>query len=260
MADTTSGQAIYDFWGASIKRTNNPAIASAIAAQNQPANIPSTTVTSSPKKKILPATPIPTLPSKPIKLADVNIPNSLPKIPNIQPMESMGNKIGGSPVDTKVTEQPKDSGETTPSTPPMPSDTGATSNTSTGTTNSTDKKGEADLPKYDVLKQFGDIEILGKATSYDSSAAERFAKLNAVQQAAIKLSVPQSEDGGGYNINAYDTRKDSHLYKNADGTFTYESKYRVQYLNKITKEDKEKEKKAQEEEKRKLKEWMAEDF
>jgi hypothetical protein len=67
MKDTTEGKFIYDFWDANLKRTNNPAIADAIAAQNQPANIPTTTVVSSPKKKILPAATIPTLQYKPIK-------------------------------------------------------------------------------------------------------------------------------------------------------------------------------------------------
>lgn len=237
MADTTSGQAIYDFWGASIKRTNNPAIASAIAAQNQPANIPSTTVTSSPKKKILPATPIPTLPSKPIKLADVNIPNSLPKIPNIQPMESMGNKIGGSPVDTKVTQQPKDSGETTPTptTPNVPANVKAITDTPTGATNST-RNTKNDTGVYEVItpynstKEFGDIIILGRATHWNDTTVSDFAKLNAVSEAWIRLGVPM--DAATYNINAYDTGKDRHLYKNADGTFTFESKFRIQYLDK----------------------------
>jgi hypothetical protein len=255
MADTTSGQAIYDFWGASIKRTNNPAIASAIAAQNQPANIPTTTVTPSPKKKILPATPIPTLPSKPIKLADVNIPNSLPKIPNIQPMESVSNKIGGSPIDTKVTQQPKDSGETTPTTPPMPSNTGNIANTATGTSNSTNKEGEADLPKYDVKRQFGDIAVLGKGTAKSDTLAMMAAEYNAVNEARVKLAVP----GGSYNINVFEVRGDStHLYLNKDGTYTYESKYNVQFLDKRTKSDADLEKEKKEFEAEQLKNWKSE--
>ena len=258
MEDTISGDVIYDFSKvrkANLQRTNNPAIASAIAAQNQPPNLPAVTVTSSPKKKILPATTIPTLPSKPIKLADVNIPKTLPTIPNIQPLESSGNKIGGAPVTTNESPQSKISGETVPTTPNVPSDVAAIANTPTGTTNSTDKKGEADLPKYDVKRQFGDIVVLGKGTNKSDTLAMNSAKFNAVNEARTKLGVPD----GSYNLNVFEITGDStHLYANRDGTYTYESKYRVQYLEKITKSDADLEKEKKEFEAEQLKNWKSE--
>jgi hypothetical protein len=258
MEDTISGDVIYDFSKvrkANLQRTNNPAIASAIAAQNQPPNLPAVTVTSSPKKKILPATTIPTLPSKPIKLADVNIPKTLPTIPNIQPLESSGNKIGGAPVTTNESPQSKISGETVPTTPNVPSDVAAIANTPTGTTNSTDKKGEADLPKYDVKRQFGDIAVLGKGTAKSDTLAMMAAEYNAVNDARTKLGVP----GGSYNINVYEVRGDStHLYANRDGTYTYESKYNVQFLDKRTKSDADLEKEKKEFEAEQLKNWKSE--
>jgi len=240
MADTTEGKFIYDFWDANLKRTNNPAIADAIAAQNQPANIPTTTVVSSPKKKILPAATIPTLQSKPIKLADVNIPKGLPTIPNIQPLESLGNKIGGTTVDTNAPPEPKTSGEsttapTTPTTPNVPANVKAITDTPTGATNST-RNTKNDTGVYEVItpynstKEFGDIIILGRATHWNDTTVSTFAKLNAMSEAWIRLGVPM--DTATYNINAYDTGKDTHLYKNADGTFTFESKFRIQYLDK----------------------------
>jgi hypothetical protein len=259
MEDTISGDVIYDFWKvrkANAQRTNNPAVASAIAAQNQPQNLPAVTVTSSPKKKILPATTIPTLPSKPIKLADVNIPKTLPTIPNIQPLESSGNKIGGAPVTTNESPQSKISGETVPTTPNVPSDVAAITNTPTGTTNSTDKKGEADLPKYDVKRQFGDIAVLGKGTAKSDTLAMMAAEYNAVNEARVKLAVP---GGGSYNINVSEVRGDStHLYLNKDGTYTYESKYNVQFLNKRTKSDTDLEKEKKEFEAEQLKNWKSE--
>jgi hypothetical protein len=258
MEDTISGDVIYDFWKvrkANVQRTNNPAVASAIAAQNQPQNLPAVTVTSSPKKKILPATTIPTLPSKPIKLADVNIPKTLPTIPNIQPLESSGNKIGGAPVTTNESPQSKISGETVPTTPNVPSDVAAITNTPIGTTNSTDKKGEADLPKYDVKRQFGDIAVLGKGTAKSDTLAMMAAEYNAVKEARVKLAVP----GGSYNINVKEVRGDStHLYLNKDGTYTYESKYNVQILDKRTKSDVDLEKEKKEFEAEQLKNWKSE--
>jgi hypothetical protein len=254
-ADTTSGKAIYDFWDANVKRSSDPAIASAIAAQNQPPNLPTVTVTSSPKKKILPAATIPSLPSKPVKLADVNIPKTLPTIPNIQPLEFSGNKIGGTPVTTNEPPNATTSAETAPTTPNIPSNVEAITNTPTGTSNSTNKEGEADLPKYDVKKQFGDIVVLGKGTAKSDTLAMNSAKFNAVDTARIKLAVPD----GGYNLNVFEITGDStHLYLNGDGTYTYESKYRVQYLEKRTKSDADLEKEKKEFEADELKKWKSE--
>ena len=234
VSDTTSAKVMYDFDVTNvIKRSTNPAIASAIAAQNQSANIPTTTVTSSPKKKIPSAQTIPTISAKPIKLADVNIPKKLPTIPNIQPLESMGTtQTGGTPVGSGVPATPQ-----APSQPATPTGGGGSmigmaptpdiTKTPVGDTNSTSKAGVADIPKELPLKLAGEVEIIGKATSRDSNIAMQAARKNATQNAATKLGL-----AGSFSVSSFEVDNDNtagHLYKNKDGTYTYESTYRVTF-------------------------------
>jgi hypothetical protein len=286
VADTISGQVMYDFWGASIKRSADPAIASAIAAQNQPVNLPTATVVSSPKKKTLtPANPIITAPIKPIKIADVVIPKGLPTIPNIQPLESLGGKLGGTPVDTNTTPQPKETAPQPPAVPTTPAGTTTPTGitTPTGTANSTTppigtKKPEGFTSKstidtevyeiltpYDVAKEFGEIIILGRATYFNDTQVDTFAKLNAINAAMYRFGITGNEK---YQVGGYDTRKDSHLYKNPDGTFTYESKFRIQIFGKVKQseiktpqqqlDDMNEENKRKEEERKNIKRWLNE--
>lgn len=227
VSDTTSAKAMYDFDATNvIKRSTNPAIASAIAAQNQSANIPTTTVTSSPKKKIPSAQTIPTISAKPIKLADVNIPKKLPTIPNIQPLESMGtNQTGGTPVGSGVPATPQAPSQ--PATPPTPIPTPDITKTPVGDTNSTSKAGVADIPKELPLKLAGEVEIIGKATSRDSNIAMQAARKNAIDNAATKLGL-----AGSFSVSSFEVDNDNtagHLYKNKDGTYTYESTFRVTF-------------------------------
>jgi hypothetical protein len=227
VSDTTSAKAMYDFDATNvIKRSTNPAIASAIAAQNQSANIPTTTVTSSPKKKIPSAQTIPTISAKPIKLADVNIPKKLPTIPNIQPLESMGtNQTGGTPVGSGVPATPQAPSQ--PATPPTPIPTPDITKTPVGDTNSTSKAGVADIPKELPLKFAGEVEIIGKATSRDSNIAMQSARKNAIDNAATKLGL-----AGSFSVSSFEVDNDNtagHLYKNKDGTYTYESTFRVTF-------------------------------
>jgi hypothetical protein len=230
MADTTSANAIYDFLDPKgFKRSTNPAIAAAITAQTQPTALPNVTVTSSPKKKILPATTIPNLAAKPVKLASVNIPKGLPTITNIKPLEMGTTQTGGTPVGPGAPSTPQAPNQ--PAAPAVPIPTPDITKTPVGDTNSTAKEGDADLPTpYDVKKEFGETKILGKGSGNDISSAERAAKANAVFEARVKLAVPND---GTYNINVFDTRGDtSHLYQNRDGSYTYESVFNVQFLNK----------------------------
>jgi hypothetical protein len=227
VSDTTSAKAMYDFDATNvIKRSTNPAIASAIAAQNQSANIPTTTVTSSPKKKIPSAQTIPTISAKPIKLADVNIPKKLPTIPNIQPLESMGtNQTGGTPVGSGVPATPQAPSQ--PATPPTPIPTPDITKTPVGDTNSTSKAGVADIPKELPLKFAGEVEIIGKATSRDSNIAMQSARKNAIDNAATKLGL-----AGSFSVSSFEVDNDNtagHLYKNKDGTYTYESTFKVTF-------------------------------
>lgn len=229
VGDTTSAEAIYDFNKTNvIKRSTNPAIASVITAQNQPTNLPNVTVTSTPKKKILPAATIPNLASKPIKLADVNIPKTLPTIPNIKPLEMGTTETGGTPVGAGVQATPEAPKQ--PETPPTPIPTPDITQTPVGGTNSTTKDGDAALPTpYDVKKEFGEIRLLGKGTAASDTLAMNQAEFNAVKEARIKLALPSGEFG----LNVYEVSGDStHLYLNRDGTYTYESVYNVQFLSK----------------------------
>lgn len=230
VSDTTSGKAMYDFDVTNvIKRSTNPAIAAAINAQNQPANIPTTTVTTSPKKKIPSAQTIPTISAKPIKLADVNIPKKLPTIPNIQPLESMGaTQTGGTPVGSGAPATPQTPSQ--PTTPPTPIPTPDITKTPVGDTNSTSKAGVADIPKELPLKLAGEVEIIGKATSRDSGQAQREARKNAIDNAATKLGL-----AGSFSVTSFEVDNDNtagHLYLNKDGTYTYESTFRVTFTNK----------------------------
>ena len=230
VSDTTSGKAMYDFDVTNvIKRSTNPAIAAAINAQNQPANIPTTTVTTSPKKKIPSAQTIPTISAKPIKLADVNIPKKLPTIPNIQPLESMGTtQTGGTAVGSGVPATPQAPSQ--PTTPPTPIPTPDITKTPVGDTNSTSKEGVADIPKELPLKLAGEVEIIGKATSKDSNIAMQAARKNAIDNAATKLGL-----AGSFSVTSFEVDNDNtagHLYLNKDGTYTYESTFRVTFTNK----------------------------
>jgi hypothetical protein len=94
----------------------------------------------------------------------------------------------------------------------------------------TSNDGKADLPTpYNVEKQFGEVRVLGRATAASDMLAMNLAEANAVNEARIKLAVPNGE----FNIDIYEVRgDDTHLYKNRDGTYTYESVYNVQFLSK----------------------------
>jgi hypothetical protein len=235
MGDTKTANDIYDFLDPKgYKRSTNPAIAAAITAQTQPTTLPNATVTSSPKKKILPTTTIPTpaktipiLAAKPVKLADVNMPK-LPAIANIKPLEMGTTETGGTPVGAGVQATPEAPKQ--PETPPTPIPTPDITQTPVGGTNSTTKDGDAALPTpYDVKKEFGQVRLLGKGTAASDTLAMNAAEYDAVKQARIKLAVP----AGDYNLNIYEVTGDStHLYLNRDGSYTYESVYNIQILSK----------------------------
>jgi hypothetical protein len=218
VSDTTSGKAMYDFDVTNvIKRSTNPAI---LPAPAPPPSIPTTTVTTSPKKKIPSAQTIPTISAKPIKLADITLPKNIPT-PNIKPLESMGTtQTGGTPVGSGVPATP-------PPPPPTPIPTSDITKTTVGDTNSTSKAGLADIPKELPLKLAGEVEIIGKATSRDSNIAMQAARKNATYAAATKLGL-----AGSFSVTSFEVDNDNtagHLYKNNDGTYTYESTYRVTF-------------------------------
>jgi hypothetical protein len=99
--------------------------------------------------------------------------------------------------------------------------------TPVGDTNSTSKAGVADIPKELPLKLVGEVEIIGKATSRDSNIAMQAARKNATQNAATKLGL-----AGSFSVSSFEVDNDNtagHLYKNKDGTYTYESTYRVTF-------------------------------
>ena len=207
VSDTTSGKAMYDFDVTNvIKRSTNPAI---IPVPAPPPSIPTTTVTSSPKKKIPSAQTIPTISAKPNIIGDITLPKNIP-IPNIKPLES---NLGNIPT-PNIT---------------LPENT-SNGSVPVNTTNSTSKAGVADIPKELPLKLAGEVEIIGKATSRDSNQAMQAARKNAIDNAATKLGL-----AGSFSVTSFEVDNDNtagHLYLNKDGTYTYESTFRVTFTNK----------------------------
>jgi hypothetical protein len=144
----------------------------------------------------------------------------------------MGSKIGGTAVDTNAPPEPKTSGASTsapqPMTPPAPK-TPFNPNTIGFKSNSNIDTVEYEiLTQYDAVKEYGEIIILGKATHFDETQVITFAKLNAGNAAQYRLALPN----GNYTplvteIGGYGKGK---LSKNADGTWTYESKYNFKYF------------------------------
>jgi hypothetical protein len=213
VSDTTSGKAMYDFDVTNvIKRSTNPAIAAAIAAQNQPANLPNVTVTSSPVKRIPSAQTIPTISTKPNIIGDITLPKNIPT-PNIKPLET---NIGNIPTPNVTVPGNTSNGGNVPT--PNGGNVPSSNESNTG------------LPTpYDTKKEFGEVRLLGRATAASDMLAMNLAEANAVNEARIKLAVPNGE----FNIDIYEVRgDDTHLYKNRDGTYTYESVYNVQFLSK----------------------------
>ena len=224
VSDTTSGKAMYDFDVTNvIKRSTNPAI---IPVPAPPPSIPTTTVTSSPKKKIPSAQTIPTISAKPNIIGDITLPKNIP-IPNIKPLES---NLGNIPTPNITLPGNTSNGGNVP-TPniTLPENT-SNGSVPVNTTNSTSKAGVADIPKELPLKLAGEVEIIGKATSRDSNQAMQAARKNAIDNAATKLGL-----AGSFSVTSFEVDNDNtagHLYLNKDGTYTYESTFRVTFTNK----------------------------
>ena len=224
VSDTTSGKAMYDFDVTNvIKRSTNPAI---IPVPAPPPSIPTTTVTSSPKKKIPSAQTIPTISAKPNIIGDITLPKNIPT-PNIKPLES---NFGNIPTPNITLPGNTSNGGNIP-TPniTLPENT-SNGSVPVNTTNSTSKAGVADIPKELPLKLAGEVEIIGKATSKDSNIAMQAARKNAIDNAATKLGL-----AGSFSVTSFEVDNDNtagHLYLNKDGTYTYESTFRVTFTNK----------------------------
>lgn len=192
VSDTISNENIYDFWRTSTKRSTNPAIVPVIVPSPvSSTTLPNVTVTSTPRKRILSTQTIPTRSAKPNNIGDIKLPNNI-VTPNIKPPESNNTSNVSVPVNTS--------------------------------------NGNTELPTpYDVKKEFGEVRLLGRATAASDTLAMNLAEGNAVNEARIKLAVPNGEFG----LNVYEVKgDDTHLYKNKDGTYTYESVYNVQFLAK----------------------------
>jgi hypothetical protein len=219
VSDTTSGKAMYDFDVTNvIKRSTNPAI---VPTPTPTPNLPNVTVTSSPAKRIPSAQTIPTIPQLPRELGDITLPKNIPT-PNIKPLET---NIGNIPTPNVTVPG------NTPNGGNVPTPNGGNVPTPNGSVpGNTSNDGKADLPTpYNVEKQFGEVRVLGRATAASDMLAMNLAEANAVNEARIKLAVPNGE----FNIDIYEVRgDDTHLYKNRDGTYTYESVYNVQFLSK----------------------------